>query len=194
MTVEEALPKALAVLPGASRVLVAGDFNLHHPLWEPSRPAAPTEAANTAVQVLADANLSLAIPPDTPTFFPHNGQGASTLDLVFADLSTSEHIVSCDIDNELESGSDHQPLRVCVELFPPPSPAFAPKPLFRKTGGPTAITAYRLFSFLLPPPQQLSSVQDVNRKGEKLTRILSFSALSTVPLSRPSPPGKANAW
>ncbi|GAA5959828.1 hypothetical protein JCM10213_008730 [Rhodosporidiobolus nylandii] len=79
--VEEDIPRALALLPLPSHLLLAGGFNLHHPLWEGERTSAPTPAAGTLVSTLNDASLSPLLTPGTTTFLGHNGAAEGCNDL-----------------------------------------------------------------------------------------------------------------
>ncbi|GAA5995024.1 hypothetical protein JCM11641_005127 [Rhodosporidiobolus odoratus] len=194
-TVTSALPAALSAAPAPTHVVVAGDFNLRHPLWQTERTSSPpSEAAESAVSLLSLHNLDLALPPNTHTFFSHNRRDIATLDLVIVDLQTKERVISCAVDTELESGSDHRPVRATIDLSPPTQPLFIASPLFRKADPATVLAGFTVFNALLPPIPTLSLPKEVDKEGENLTRILSFTSHATVPMSRPSPPGKANSW
>lgn len=70
-----------------SKFLIIGDFNGHHPLWEPSK-RHNINSINGCGRALHELliemiNLSLATPPDLPTYInPHSGK-QSTIDLQF---------------------------------------------------------------------------------------------------------------
>ncbi|GAA5993140.1 hypothetical protein JCM11641_004026 [Rhodosporidiobolus odoratus] len=193
-TVEQALLPALSARPVPTHRFVAGDFNLRHPLWEKERTSVPSAAAEAAIEILSSASLNLLLPPDTTTFFSHNKRDRGTLDLVFADLRTSERMVSCGVADELESGSDHRPVSTVIEIEVPPPRPFLPRPLFRKADPATVKAGFAVFDTLIPPPVSLSTQQEVNKEGEQLTQILSYTSIATVPYSRNAPCGKANSW
>ncbi|BGP20463.1 hypothetical protein JCM10213v2_008618 [Rhodosporidiobolus nylandii] len=79
--VEEDIPRALTLLPLPSHLLLAGGFNLHHPLWEGERTSAPTPAAGTLVSTLNDTSLSPLLTPGTTTFLGYNGAAEGCNDL-----------------------------------------------------------------------------------------------------------------
>ncbi|GAA5962079.1 hypothetical protein JCM10213_003700, partial [Rhodosporidiobolus nylandii] len=183
--VEEDLPRALALLPPPSHLLLAGDFNLHHPLWERERTSAPSPAAETLVSTLNDASLSPLLPPGTTTFYGHNGTAEGCNNLVFASEGLAERLVSCGVDKELVSGSDHLPLRAIFSKSPEPPPPPPPRFRFRKADLESALLAYRIFAFLLPPPPLLETLVDLEKEAERLTSIASYAALAAVPLALP---------
>ncbi|GAA5959568.1 hypothetical protein JCM10213_008943, partial [Rhodosporidiobolus nylandii] len=192
--VEEDLPRALALLPPPPHLLLAGDFNLHHPLWERERTSAPSPAAETLVSTLNDASLSPLLMPGTTTFFGHNGAAEGCNDLFFALEGMVERVVSCGVDEELVSGSDHLPLRAIFSKSPAPPPP-PPAPLrFRKTDLESALLAYRIFSSLLPPPPSLDTLADLEKEAERLTSIASYAALAAVPLALPGSRPRAYEW
>ncbi|KAJ6019734.1 hypothetical protein N7522_000442 [Penicillium canescens] len=76
-------PHAPAVLPPPQNTILAGDFNTHHPLWQPETEAHNTTPGATALIEWLEANgLALCIEPGTPT------RGPNTIDLVFSDIPT----------------------------------------------------------------------------------------------------------
>lgn len=86
---------------------IAGDFNLHHPLWEPlgNRTEA---AATTAENALRTAGLRLITTPGTVTSRGHNSE--STIDLAWCDPQTERRVIRHHPREDLQFGSDHIPL------------------------------------------------------------------------------------
>ncbi|KAJ6047203.1 uncharacterized protein N7446_012037 [Penicillium canescens] len=69
--------------PKDLNTILAGDFNTHHPLWQPETEAHNTTPGATALIEWLEANgLALCIEPGTPT------RGPNTIDLVFSDIPT----------------------------------------------------------------------------------------------------------
>ncbi|KAJ6093851.1 hypothetical protein N7499_003182 [Penicillium canescens] len=90
-------PHAPAVLPPPQNTILAGDFNTHHPLWQPETEAHNTTPGATALIEWLEANgLALCIEPGTPT------RGPNTIDLVFSDIP-----VEATAEDHLSSTSDH---------------------------------------------------------------------------------------
>ena len=83
--------------------VVLGDFNTHHPWWDPL--ANKSQNADKLVNWLEIANLTLANTPGTRTFFWPNLPQESVLDLTFATSSLASSIQ--DWQTLLDLGSDH---------------------------------------------------------------------------------------
>ena len=99
--------------------LLLGDFNMHHPLW--AGPTVPQRTdrsdADALLQLLADFDLTLALPPGTPTCLSDAHQTWSTIDLVFASGNIADLIVECTTDHG--HGSDHQAINTTLNLDVP---------------------------------------------------------------------------
>ncbi|GAA5990750.1 hypothetical protein JCM10908_003217, partial [Rhodotorula pacifica] len=113
-----ALSPILAATPPASRVVVAGDFNLHHQEWEPMLATAPTEEALEAALTFRDAGLVHLLPPGTATYRSAAHKSLHCNDLILSDLRTEENMISCGVDDSLDAQSDHRPLRLVLDLAP----------------------------------------------------------------------------
>ncbi|KAJ6174363.1 hypothetical protein N7485_005429 [Penicillium canescens] len=87
----------LQYFPPPQNTILAGDFNTHHPLWQPETEAHNTTPGATALIEWLEANgLALCIEPGTPT------RGPNTIDLVFSDIP-----VEATAEDHLSSTSDH---------------------------------------------------------------------------------------
>ena len=93
-----------------------GDFNAHHPAWNPTELNTRTETdTEEMVSLLQQYNFTLVSPPGIPTRY---GRGsATTIDLYWLS-STVEHFdtVYCSVDDEYDSLSDHRPLHLIIRL------------------------------------------------------------------------------
>nr|ABC24970.1 reverse transcriptase [Monascus pilosus] len=84
--------------PVPRNTIIAGDFNTHHPLWQPETQLHALSAGATAlVEWLETQGLVLCMEPGTPT------RGPNTLDLVFANLP-----VVATVEDHLSTFSDHK--------------------------------------------------------------------------------------
>uniref|UniRef100_A0A0K3CQ65 BY PROTMAP: gi/342320283/gb/EGU12224.1/ Pol-like protein [Rhodotorula glutinis ATCC 204091] n=1 Tax=Rhodotorula toruloides TaxID=5286 RepID=A0A0K3CQ65_RHOTO len=124
-SVAAVLPPLLASTPASSLVVVAGNFNLWHPEWNESV-SKPDEAAEEAVRTFSRFNLMHLLAPNTITYHPHNTEHPKKpLDLVLGSLRAEERVVSCGLADNLESGSDHRPIRLILAVetisYTPPS-------------------------------------------------------------------------
>ncbi|KAJ6066299.1 hypothetical protein N7444_000052 [Penicillium canescens] len=90
--------------------ILAGDFNTHHPLWQPETEAHNTTPGATAlIEWLVANGLALCIEPGTPT------RGPNTIDLVFSDIP-----VEATAEDHLSSTSDHATILITVDWQEPP--------------------------------------------------------------------------
>ena len=121
-----------------SPCILAGDFNLHHPLWSgPNMPQCTRRSdAACLLQVLAEHALLPALPEGTPTFFSDAHRTRSTLDLVFAPNSVIELITRCEMG--FSHGSDHRSVEIELRLDAP-----TVSPPVRKNWRETDWEAYR---------------------------------------------------
>jgi Endonuclease-reverse transcriptase len=83
--------------------VVLGDFNTHHPWWDPL--ASNTQNADELVNWLETADLTLLNTPGTGTFFRPNLPRESVLDLTFATSALASRIQDWQTLPDL--GSDH---------------------------------------------------------------------------------------
>ena len=69
----------------SANFVILGDFNAHHPNWEPERRAPANQSGNTIDTIINDFNnnIILATPPDLPTHINIQNGKNSTIDLTF---------------------------------------------------------------------------------------------------------------
>ena len=195
----EVLPPILESTPPGSLLVVAGDFNLHHPEWDPEyAPRGGVCAdAEQAQLTFAQHGLVHLLAPSTPTYkYPPRAGGDdrwATLDLVLGDLRVEARMVSCGIDERLDCFSDHQPLRLTLALDPP-APAHQPRRLFRRMQ--PEMLRDELAARLGTAPPPLATREDIDAEAVRLTEALSGAIESgAVPLSKPRRDGRpAHAW
>ena len=65
-----------------ANIIILGDFNLHHPLWNPQNYAKRDNEADELVEMMEELHLRLLIPPGTITRTTTNAIGGTTIDLV----------------------------------------------------------------------------------------------------------------
>ena len=101
-----------------SFTFIAGDFNLHHPLWEPRR--RPDPHAQDLVNYLPDLGVTLLSPADIHTHFPHRSdQAPSVIDLAWIDNTLRAHsLTAFRVDSTNRMGSDHAVLTADIPIVP----------------------------------------------------------------------------
>ena len=101
--------------------IMLGDFNLHHPLWGGMR-AKIDDKAEDLILLAEEFAMEQALPVETATY-EENCQ--TTIDLVFATPAITAGIVICDVERELDCGSDHLPIITRLMLDTVESPPTA---------------------------------------------------------------------
>lgn len=91
--------------------VLAGDFNLHHPWWDPLAPTSP--GAEDLVDWADSSNLELLNIPGTGTFFRPNLSRESIIDLTFATASIAGRIQDWVVLPDL--GSDHYGISFTIQ-------------------------------------------------------------------------------
>ena len=74
-------------------IIIAGDFNTHHPLWNPTGYTRHDEEADTLIDMMAELGLCLISELGTVTF-PNAG---TTIDLVWGNDEAVKHVILCQI-------------------------------------------------------------------------------------------------
>ena len=93
-------------------VLLAGDFNCHHPLWNPRHYLVQDEAGDELVESVSDLNLELLLPPGTITY-PH---AKTAIDLVWGNNNAALRLLKCHIASDKDLGSDHLPIETVIAI------------------------------------------------------------------------------
>ena len=103
---QRTLERCLYNLNTAPNSLVIGDFNTHHPLWDPLNSISPR--AQHFINWLEGNNLELINTPGTGTFYRPNLERPSILDLTFATSYIASKIDNWEVLPSI--GSDHFPI------------------------------------------------------------------------------------
>lgn len=103
--------------------LLAGDLNLHHPLWQTS--STPSTMAEPFLEWTETEGLALLLETDTPT------RGLNTIDLAWANQSLSSLGVNTRIATELPPLADHEVLSTSIQWRPREAWEPSPRPRLR---------------------------------------------------------------
>ena len=97
-------------------ILIVGDFNLHHPLWNPTTyHVHDGELANDLIDTMAQLRLKPLLPAGTITF----PRAKTAIDLVWGNAYIEQRIIKCKIAKN-DHGSDHLPIETIINLKPKP--------------------------------------------------------------------------
>ncbi|EKG09193.1 Endonuclease/exonuclease/phosphatase [Macrophomina phaseolina MS6] len=133
--------------------IVLGDFNLHYPLWTGPEYSHQDREADELINLLERFSLHLASLPAIPTFARKDAQ--ITIDLAFITAGILEHLVRCQVREDLQQDSDHIPISTVVDLSPSRRPPEA-RPNWRSTD---TAKLRRTFEESLPPIKALRSIE-----------------------------------
>lgn len=86
--------------------LVVGDFNIWHPSWQTTSP--PSSKATPFLGWAESQQLSLTLPPNTPT------HGPNMIDLVWANSALSTLGVMSTVPDDLPPLADHEPITTTI--------------------------------------------------------------------------------
>jgi hypothetical protein len=93
-------------------IVVGGDFNAHHPLWNPRTYTRHDEEADEIVEMMTELELNLMLPAGSITY-PH---ADTTIDLVWGNEEALNRIITCRVAEEQQQGSDHLPIETTLAL------------------------------------------------------------------------------
>ena len=80
-----------------------GDFNRHHAMWDEERNhhlfmASATTEAELLISLLAEFNMTMALPRGIPTLQAMNTKNWTRVDNVFTTENLAESLICCDTD------------------------------------------------------------------------------------------------
>jgi endonuclease/exonuclease/phosphatase family metal-dependent hydrolase len=93
-------------------ILLTGDFNCHHPLWNPIHYLAHDKAGDELVEAVSDLKLELLLPPGTVTY----PQAKTAIDLVWGNVNAALGLLKCRIATGKDFGSDHLPIETFISI------------------------------------------------------------------------------
>jgi hypothetical protein len=178
------------VLNPRDRVMLMGDFNLHHPAWG-GIDSKQDAGSDRLIDLCDTADLDLWLEPGTITR-DQNGE-KTTIDLFFGSPSLTERMVVCELAMDCHADSDHLPIRALVDIDTPP-PNETKRRLWKamdteKFDKFVAANLGSLHSTLstLETPRQIDSAVD------QLITVVQRGVEESTPWAKPSP--QANrAW
>jgi exonuclease III len=111
-------------------IIMAGDFNLHHPLWNPPTYAKHEDDSDELIRLMADHSMRLLIPPGTITFPDRRNkkttnpttptamrqERGTAIDLVWGNEAAERAMIKCKVARKKDHGSDHYPIETELDL------------------------------------------------------------------------------
>src|SRR5579859_383311 len=106
-------------LPDYGATIIAGDFNLHHPLWNPPGYLDQDPEAEILIEAMMRMDFRPLLPAGSITFPLRNNSGGTAIDLVWGNEEAENLIIKCHtITNQNDHGSDHLPIEIVLEAAP----------------------------------------------------------------------------
>ncbi|KAF8593135.1 hypothetical protein BDV93DRAFT_461786 [Ceratobasidium sp. AG-I] len=129
----------MATAPPGEKVILLGDFNRHHPMWDEDQntqlfTAANLDRAQPLLDILTTRDLDMSLPKDAPTLQSTSSKNYTRPDNVFLSRELSSRVVRCEV-----------------------APASRPSPLYRPLPN-----SHRAGSHPVPQP---NSVKNQFQKG-----------------------------
>ena len=177
------LKRKLAAHPNEEHI-VLGDFNLHHEVWGgPRASKALIEKSEELLMVTQRWEMEQMVPVGTATYKESTGE--STINLIFATPLLSESIISCDIAEDFDYDSDHQPILskwTMRTIDNPPIPRF----LLSKIDIP--LIKKKLKKELAKNPLSLcTTVEELNVQVDSLINTINTTINLAIPKAKVSP-------
>jgi endonuclease/exonuclease/phosphatase family metal-dependent hydrolase len=174
-------------------VLVVGDFNLHHALWNPPGYTVQEPQAQNVVETMMDANLRPLLPLGTITHTPpqRNPTASPTaIDLVWGNENAEDILVKCHtIEHTNDHASDHHPIEIVLNLSPQKRPPTPPPYNYSKTNWDLVNIELEC---LLPPLIDPTNTTPQNLDDFALSLVEAYqkAVAKQTPRKRPSPHSK----
>jgi Endonuclease-reverse transcriptase len=166
-------------------VIVAGDFNCHHPTWNPPGYTRHDEEADKLVDIASDLGLGLLIPPGTVTF-PNAG---TAIDLVWANNTAANRMLKCHVSQAHDQGSDHLAIETLLTAEMQKAPE-VPSFNYDKTDWEEFNKVLPKVLPHIPHPSTLWSAAAIDGYTEQLTNALTKATEETTPNRKPCPHSK----
>ena len=164
-------------------IIIAGDFNLHHPLWNPPQYHKRDPQADELIEGMLQQGMQLMIPPGTITFPDSN----TAIDLVWGNEHAMNSMIKCHIATENDHGSDHLPIETVLDLTPQLTTPTQPPYNFIKTDW--KALKIKLQEYLPPLPERntLTTTNAIDSLAINITKAINKAIAETTPRKKPSP-------
>ena len=162
-------------------ILIVGDFNLHHPLWNPTEYKCHDREAEDLITFMAMNGLDLILPAGTITFPRYK----TTIDLAWGNPQIEEKVLKCKVAHNHDHGSDHYPILTTLNLKPE---ATNEMPIYNFEKTDWDLLKAKIIE-LLPPPvtNEPTSPATVDKLAEELTETLVKAIESSTPRKKMCP-------
>jgi hypothetical protein len=161
-------------------IIIAGDFNLHHPLWNPPQYHIRDPQADELIEGMLQQGMQLMIPPGTITL----PDAKTAIDLVWGNAQMEEKVRRCKVAHNHDHGSDHFPIITTLDLKPEKMEE-TPMYNFEKTNW--GLLKAKIIELLPPITNEPASPMMIDKLAEDLTAALAKAIECTTPRRRICP-------
>jgi hypothetical protein len=173
-------------------ILLMGDLNRHHPMWDEPRnqhlfTATNLRAAQPLLELLVTYDLIMALPEELPTLVVNSTGNHTRPDNIFCSSHLLDAITACNVQPDLHPmGTDHYPIVTDIDLNPDHINPQARKK-YRLTDWEKFEKSLAAKLNELPPPNEIESIPQLEQKLEEVTQAILTTIENVVPTSKPSP-------
>jgi ribonuclease HI len=165
-------------------IIVAGDFNLHHPYWNPRGYNMHDARADELIEIMTELGLQLLIPPGTITY----PRARTAIDLVWGNDRALRHIIKCQIAKYHDHGSDHLPIEIVLNLQPKQFPESISLKPYNYDKANWRLMKEKIATYLPNPIDPETAVpQEIDTYVEEVVTAIQKAISETTPRKRPSP-------
>lgn len=163
-----------------SKTILLGDFNIHHPWWDPLSPQSSASETSSLLDLVEKHAFSLLNTPGEGTFYRPNMEAPSVLDLTFATQGIVNQIEDWQVLPDL--GSDHSGVLFTIfnsiSTSPLKSLRFNTKKADWKRFRKNLIQSFSDFNFDI---NSKYSNRELDQIGELFTSNITQAAIDSIP-------------
>ena len=164
-------------------IIIAGDFNLHHPLWNPPGYHTHDPEADILIDIMSQLKLNPLLPAGTITF----PRAKTSIDLVWGNEYAEQRIIKCRAATDHDHDSDHYPVETILNLHPCPYGPEAQQPYnYNKTNW--KIFEQKLKDYLPTLNHAIiPTAETVDQMAEDITTAIRKAIAETTPRAKICP-------
>lgn len=178
-----------------NRMIWLGDFNRHHPLWDELRNEhlfthANLNAAEQLIELAAQYDMEMALPPGIPTLKAFSTGNQTRTDNVFCSNTLMPAVTLCDTKpNYRPVKTDHYPIRTHLELHLLHPATTHVRHNYRKAEWDEFRKTLRTALAQHPPPatETIPSITEFDSLLEAVMKAIQTATQAAVPILKPSP-------
>ena len=174
-----------------AKMIWAGDFNRHHPLWDEECnthlfTTHDLDAAQTLIDLLADYSMTMILPKNIPTLQATHTKNLTHPDNIFCHNGICDLIIQCrTLPNLQPPCTDHFPSAIAVDIPMAQSPDL-PRLNWQQVNWSNFHKHLTLLLNGLPTPAEIQSLEEFNDKLTSLTTVINTVIAAIVPCTKPS--------